>query len=292
LEFSRGLSKVAQWAAPVRILVFLGMLAVCWLPLAAPIALLLQDANTVTIITMSFLFVVFLVFVPVWGRSVHGERRIFRRYGLVLSWQNGRELLVGLALGLASVLAMFGVQAGLGWLEWRPLSQTLPSIVFEGGIVALGVGLAEELVFRGWILDELDRDYAPRTALWSNSLLFAALHFLKPIPEMIRTFPQFPGLVLLGLALVWAKRSTAVMTKPDQTKQNQFTQSGRLGLPIGLHAGLVWGYYIIQVGKLTQFTNQVPEWLTGIDGNPLAGAIGLLFLTILTFYFKVLSAED
>lgn len=293
MKFSRGLSKVAQWAAPVRILVFIGLLAVCWLPLAVPIALFIQDANTETIVTMSLLFVAFLLFVPVWGRSVHGERRIFRRYGLVWSGQNGQELLVGLALGLVSVLAVFGVQAGLGWLAWQPISQTFPRIVLEGGIVALGVGLAEELVFRGWILDELDRDYRPSIALWSDSLLFATLHFLKPIPEMIRTFPQFPGLVLLGLALVWAKRSTVSSPRENAvTKENHSFDRGRLGLPIGLHAGLVWGYYIVQVGELSQSTNQVSEWLTGIDGNPLAGAIGLLFLTILTLCFRVLSAED
>ncbi|PSB08099.1 CPBP family intramembrane metalloprotease [filamentous cyanobacterium CCP2] len=253
----------------------MGLLAVCWLPLALPIALLVQDANTETIITMSLLFVAFLVFVPVWGRSVHGENRIFRRYGLVLSWRNGRELLLGLGLGLSSLFLMFGLQAGLDWLTWQP-SSTLLGVILEGGIVALGVGLAEEVVFRGWILDELDRDYQPSTALWGNSLLFAALHFLKPLPEMIRTFPQFPGLVLLGLALVWAKRSTISLPWADAP-----LHQGRLGLPIGLHAGLVWGYYIIQVGELVQRTHPVPEWLTGIDGNPLAGAIGLLFLATL-----------
>ncbi|WP_416676416.1 CPBP family intramembrane glutamic endopeptidase [Egbenema bharatensis] len=274
--------RVARWAAPVRILVFLGLLGMCWLPLAAPIALLVPDDNTVTIITMSLLFVAFLVFVPIWGRSVHGEARPLRRYGLVGSKQNGLELLAGLVLGTVSLLAMFGVQAGLGWLEWRSAAPSLPGVILEGLLVSLGVGLAEELVFRGWILDELDRDYSPRTALWSNSLLFAALHFLKPIPEMIRTFPQFPGLVLLGLALVWARRSTVSAASASTHKTAQPPTAGRLGLPIGLHAGLVWGYYIMQVGELIQYTNRVPVWLTGIDGNPLAGAIGLLFLAGIT----------
>jgi uncharacterized protein len=267
---------MARWSAPARILVFLGMLGVGWLPLAVPIALWLPDENTVTILTMSLLFVTFLGFVPIWGRSVHGEARPFRRYGLEWSRRNGLELLAGLILGLISLLVVFGVQAGLGWLEWRSGAPSLPGVVLEGLLVSLGVGLAEELVFRGWILDELDRDYSPSTTLWSNSLLFAALHFLKPIPEMIRTFPQFPGLVLLGFALVWAKRSTISAVSTRRT--TPLPRSGRLGLPIGLHAGLVWGYYMIQVGELVQYTNPVPEWLTGIDGNPLAGAIGLLCL--------------
>jgi membrane protease YdiL (CAAX protease family) len=288
----RSLAKVARWVAPVRILVFLGILAVFWLPFAAPIALLVPDANTVTILTMSLLFVGFLLFVPIWGRSVHGESQMFRRYGLGFAWQNGRELLAGLLVGLISVLAVFAVQAGFGWLEWQT-NPMLVSIILEGGIVAFGVGLAEEVVFRGWILDELDRDYSPPVALWSNSLLFAALHFIKPFPEMIRTFPQFPGLVLLGLALVWAKRSTRSIIKANPGSnlvQSSTYRYGRLGLPIGLHAGLVWGYYIVQVGELAHSTQHVSEWLTGIDGNPLAGAIGLCFLTLITLYLKRLSA--
>jgi threonine/homoserine efflux transporter RhtA len=75
--------------------------------------------------------------------------------------------------------------------------------------------------------------------------------------------PQFAGLVLLGLALVWAKQS----------------RHGRLGLAIGLHAGLVWGNYIINAGQLVQYSGQVPAWVTGIDKNPLAGMMGLLFLS-------------
>ncbi|MEQ8960279.1 MAG: CPBP family intramembrane glutamate endopeptidase, partial [Coleofasciculus sp. C2-GNP5-27] len=78
------------------------------------------------------------------------------------------------------------------------------------------------------------------------------------------TLPGFPGLVLLGLTLVWAKRG-----------------QGRLGLPIGLHAGLVWGYYLINVGQLVQYSGQVSPWITGVDGNPIAGVMGLAFLMVL-----------
>jgi hypothetical protein len=107
------------------------------------------------------------------------------------------------------------------------------------------------------------------------------LHFIKPLPEVIRTFPQFPGLVLLGLALVWAKRSTR-----RQLRLTGVQHQGRLGLPIGLHAGLVWGYYMIHVGQLARYSGQVPQWLTGIDQNPLAGGAGLVFLMLLAAYMR------
>ena len=54
-----------------------------------------------------------------------------------------------------------------------------------------------------------------------------------------------------------------------------------LGLPIGLHAGLVWGYYIVDVADLVTPAGTVPEWVTGIHGNPLSGALGVTLLSVL-----------
>jgi uncharacterized protein len=257
------LLRLARWSAPIRLLAFLLLVVLAWLPIAVLLVRLIADANTETIATMSLLFVGFLIGIRQWGRRVHQDPRIFRTYGLVWTRQNGRELLVGLGLGLSSLFGLFLVQGWLNWVAWQPISIGLGRVILEGLLAGLGTGFAEELVFRGWMLDELERDYAPKTALWVSSLLFAVLHFLKPLTEVIRTFPQFPGLLLLGLALVWAKRST----------------QERLGLPIGLHAGLVWGYYIVQVGALATYTQTVPEWMTGIDQNPLAGLAGLVLLS-------------
>lgn len=131
--------------------------------------------------------------------------------------------------------------------------------------MAFGVGLAEELLFRGWLVDELQWDYGPNVSLWLSSTLYALLHFVKPFAEIWRTSPSFPGLLLLGLMLGWTR----------------IARKGRLGFPIGLHAGLVWGYYVINVGDLVLYTSQVPVWVTGIDRNPLAGSMGLLFLGLI-----------
>jgi hypothetical protein len=260
---------VALYPAPMRLGFFILVLLLFWLPLAAPIYLFLaSDPNLVTILTMGFLFVEFLFLIEFWGKKVHREARILSRYGLVRTRRNGIDLLNGLSVGLVLVLSLFILLQILGWSEWQKPSEALFSIVFQGLLSALGVGFAEELVFRGWLLDELERDYNLKVSIWADALIFALLHFLKPLGEVIRTFPQFPGLVLLGLNLVWAKRAS----------QN------RLGLSIGLHAGLVWGYYIVRVGGLVEDGNKVSPWITGVDGNPLAGLIGLLFLLLLAFW--------
>lgn len=79
--------------------------------------------------------------------------------------QNGRELTIGSGIGIAAILCLFVVEGWLGWLLWQKPNIVLPRLILEGFVVALGYGLAEELLFRGWLLDELQRDYTPRVAL-------------------------------------------------------------------------------------------------------------------------------
>ena len=247
------------------------ILLLLWLPGAAPIYLLLaHDPNLVTILTMGLLFGEFLLLLGWWGKNVYRRSHLLRQYGLERSRQNGLDLLKGLSIGLLFTFSLFVLEGLLGWIEFQTPQAVLPRVILEGFVSALGIGFAEELVFRGWVLDELQRDYTLKASLWADAIIFAVLHFLKPLSEVVRTLPTFPALVLLGLTQVWAKRSSG----------------GRLGLPIGIHAGLVWGYYILNVGQLVQYSNKVSPWITGVDRNPIAGVMGLLFLGVLAFWMR------
>ncbi len=264
------ISWLAQYKAPLRIIGFLVCLAIVWLPVAAPIYLLVRDANLVTILTMGLLAIEFFIFLPHWGKQVHQQPRIYKHVGLEFSNKNGIELLRGLAIGLISIELLFIVQGLFGWLEWRQPNSGVLRFIIEAIPTAIGTGLAEELFFRGFLYDELERDYKPSVVLWAVAIIFPVSHFIKPIPEIIRTSPQFLGLLLLALVCIWAKRSC----------------NGRLGLSIGIHAGLIWGWYVINVGKLVQYTGAVPVWVTGVNDNPLAGVIGLSFLFVLALRMR------
>lgn len=250
------------------------MLLLMWLPLKIPIdwAIItiygVNDAarNLASILTLIVLYLEFIVLVKFWGRSVYREP-LFKVYGLRQPRQNARNVLQGLAIGLWSLMLMFILQGVLGWVQWQIPSSTFLRIALEGGVMAIAVGFAEELLFRGWLLNELDRDYSPRISLAVSSLIFALVHGLRP---------QFFALVILGLILVWAKRATR----------------GRLGLSIGVHAGLVWGYYLVNVGQLVTFTHRVPAWVTGIDRNPLAGIMGVLALSTIAFFMRSTALQN
>ncbi|PIG93458.1 type II CAAX endopeptidase family protein [Gloeocapsopsis sp. IPPAS B-1203] len=263
------ISSIARYPVPVRIGVFVLVLLLIWLPFAVPIYLTRLDPNTISILTMLLLYGEFIFLLQWWGKRVYHQPQILQHYGLVRTQHNWLDLLRGLIIGVVLVFSLFLVEGWLGWLVWLPSTGFLPRIVLEGSIVAIAVGFAEELLFRGWLLDELLRDYRFQRASWINATLFALLHFIKPLPDILRTLPQFPALVVLGLTLVWARM-----------------RKNRLGLPIGLHAGLIWGYYIINVGQLTQYSGQVPDWITGVERNPLAGVMGLLFLGVLALWVR------
>jgi len=279
---NRLLTWAKQQGGWLRIGLFLLLLALVWLPFGALVYLpgaWLNGSGVAEISVLALLYVGFLVGLPYWGRRVHGWQTPFKRCGLIFEAQTGRDLLLAFVIGVLGVFGLFGIETLLGWAVPSSPSPRLVRFIFEGLLMALAVGFAEELLFRGWVLAELERDYAAANALIMNALFFAATHFIKPWSEIVRTFPQFLGLVGLGLALVWARRSPT--GSRAGSKDGAGDRASRLGYPIGLHAGLIWGYYIVNVGGLSEYTGRAPEWITGIDRNPLAGLMGLILLGLI-----------
>lgn len=259
------LAELAQCSAPIRLGSFIIALLLIWLPFAIPIYLLVKDPNSQSIITLVILYIQFMILVKVFGKFIYQQPSIFHDYGLQFSRLNFVDIVQGLSLGFFNVLLVFIIQGLFGLLVWQKPQLLLVKLIGESLLVGLGIGFAEELFFRGWFLEELRKDYTFDLALWVSAIFFALTHFIKPIDVMIASLPQFPALMLLGLSLVWAKN----------------WKRGRLGFSMGLHGGLVGGYYIINVGNLVKYSGVVPNWVTGVNNNPLQGIMGLVFMLAL-----------
>lgn len=279
------LNYIKNYPAPTRMFLFLLGLMLLWLPglvLIYGIMATTQNIadpgpkNLLSILTMGLLAIEFILFLPLWGRKVYQHPNLLDRCGLVFTRENGLLLIKGLGIGLCITFSLFATQGLFGWLTWKSPTLSIFQLVFEGSLTALGVGLAEELFFRGWMLEELERDYPPKASLVLNAGLFALLHFLKPIPAMLESLPQFPGLCLLATVLIIAKR----------------LHRNLLGMSIGLHAGMVWAYYIINVGQMVTYSGRVSDWVTGINGNPISGFLGLVFLGVLAIILLKFSGKN
>lgn len=271
--------RIRQLNPLLRILLFLGILALIWLPVALPFYWL-ADSGRLDLggaIATGLLYVLFLGFWPWWSQNVYQLRQPWQKIGIIAHPSMLRDWLQGLGIGIGSVGLLTAIQVAAGWALFRWPEHWL-GLVLEGVLVGILVGLAEEILFRGWLLFELEQGFSDSLARWINALLFAAVHFIKPLPAILATLPQFLGLLLLGLLLVWGRH----LPSPLRPR----TLSTSLGWPVGLHSGLVGGYYLVSVGSLLESTQTVPAWVTGIQQNPLAGLLGLIMLGTLLLIFR------
>jgi uncharacterized protein len=254
-------AQLAKQPAPLRITAFAVILLLIWMPFALPLQLFVPDKNLVSLLTMPWLYLLFLGLLLVWGRWVHDRPNLLKDYGMRQPRRWIYDWLGGLGMGYGIVLLIFELQGAIGWTRWVQPSLPVTVLLGQGFIVAALFGWAEELLFRGWLLDEIQRDYSPNLALGISSIIYALLHCLRIAPASV----QLIALTFLGLSLGLAKRIAR----------------GRLGLSTGLHSGLVWCYYVLNVGQFFQYTHRVPDWVTGLEHNPLAGLLGIITMAIL-----------
>lgn len=189
-----------------------------------------------------------------WGRWVHGQQHPYRALGLGWNRAFRRELRFGIVIATLGGFAPLIAEAAMGWLVWQPVSlATLMLAVANAIATAVAIGLAEELLFRGWLLEELRMDYSKWFSAALTTAIFTSVH---------QWGPQLVGLVIVGVILVRAKYRTG----------------DRLGLSIGLHIGWVLAISVVNIADWVSYTSKVPAWITGIGGNPLAGLVGWITL--------------
>lgn len=195
-------------------------------------------------------------------RQAWGSTTPWQTLGLAVAPASGvrafmRGLLKAALLltGVGVVLMVSGQARWLGELGSGPLLNALALL--------LGVGFAEELLFRGWLWGELERLAGRPRAIGLQAAIFALVHPWYRLPGL-EAIGLLIGLVLLGLVLALQRRA----------------DGGALWGAVGLHGGLVGGWFALQVGLL-QISPGAPAWLIGPGGpspNPIGGLLGWLGL--------------
>lgn len=231
----------------------LGLIAPSWRP------------DQLDLAGLAIALVLLLLSLPWRIRRAWGQSHPWQALGLAVTPQAGlralvRGLLKALLLlgGVAAVLLLAGQARWLGDLG---LAQALNALA-----LLLGVGFAEELLFRGWLWGELERLVGARRAIGLQAALFALVHPWYRLPGL-EAIALLIGLVLLGLALALQRRADA----------------GALWGAVGLHGGLVGGWFALQAGLL-EISPAAPGWLIGPGGaspNPIGGLLGWLGLGLL-----------
>ncbi|MDJ1176251.1 CPBP family intramembrane glutamic endopeptidase [Roseofilum capinflatum] len=249
-------------------LAFFVLWVVLWLPIAIPVARRLQWHPPHPLTPqqkLSLLMPLYLLVPLLLGAVVWIEKRPLSDYGLSLDRPIFLSLMAGLALSLLTLFIAYGVQVAWGNLTWKPeeVNSSFPQIL--GSILGLSLWISaiEESVFRGFLLTQLQGDMGQLWAAILSSLIFALSHLIWDVKGSLI---QLPGLALMGLILVLAR----------------WVDGGSLGLAWGLHGGWIWGLISLDTTQILRPKSDRPwpEWVTGIDGQPLSGLVGILILAM------------
>jgi len=79
-------------------------------------------------------------------------------------------------------------------------------ITLNSLIIVLFVGITEEMVFRGWLLNATAKDMPQWVAILINAALFLAIHFPRWIQEgiFINTFASFNFIGIVALSIIFS----------------------------------------------------------------------------------------
>lgn len=170
-----------------------------------------------------------------------------------------RELLHGAAaaiLYLALLYLAWTVTDNVRWRvrhdAWR-LAQRLAG----APLTAVMAALAEELLFRAVLLNDLLTSFDARVAVPIGVAVFAGAHYVRSV----KRYWTFAGHLALGTLFCVA-----------------FVCTHALWLSIGLHAGGILA--LMGVRPLVRYTG--PAWLVGASIFPYAGVVGVVALVLIT----------
>jgi uncharacterized protein len=232
--------------------------------MARPLALIAPGLrpDRVDLVGAALALLLLLLSLPWRLRRVWGVATPWRSLGVVAP---APALLQALVRGVLEALAMLALVAlGLmatGQAQWRGAIEI--GTVLNALALLVGVGFAEELLFRGWLWGELQLGMGQRRALWLQAAVFSLVHPWMSVPGL-GALGLLGGVFLLGVVLALQRRS----------------DGGLLWGAVGLHGGLVGGWFVLQSGLL-ELSPQATAWLAGPGGarpNPIGGLLGILAL--------------
>lgn len=198
-------------------------------------------------------------------RRAWGESSPWWRLGVMAPPRHAlRALLGGWGKAVALLAPLSLVLLWSGVARWQP-NLSLGE-VSNALALGLGVGFAEELLFRGWLWGELALHLGRSRGAVAQAVIFSLVHARTDL-GMAGLVGLLVGLFVLGLDLALQRRA----------------DGGLLWGAVGLHGGLVGSWFALLQGALV-LSPQSPLWLVGPGGaspNPVGGLLGWLGLAML-----------
>ncbi len=202
------------------------------------------------------------------------DRRSFLSLGLKWNAKAVRDLLFGFLLTGFMMGLIYLVDWVLGWLRFEGYAwETGNGTGFIRGVflmlaIFIGVGWNEELISRGYWLQNIAEGLNLFWGVILSSIFFAMAHLLNPNVSGMAIL----GLVLAGMFLAYG-----------------YLRTRQLWLPIGLHVGwnffegVVFGFQVSGLSEMPRLIFQTvngPELITGGAFGPEAGLVMMPVLAL------------
>ncbi len=247
--------------------------------LATPLFFTGIEKENVSLIGTIFTFLLFVISIPKWFEIRWGLNKAWLLLGVKKINKKDNRIAYFIRGLLYSTILLSLILIPIISNEWGNwLGRLKPDILLNSILLTIGIGFAEELIFRGWLFEELKNQYGLKKSLIFQALVFSITHigFDMPFWQMISILF---GLFLLGILLSFIR---------IQDNNSLFGCAG-------LHGGLV-GIWFLTNNGLIEISKDAPTWLIGpgsINTNPLGGGYGIfLLLVILTYIYFVLNYKN
>lgn len=259
----------AGWRLLIQSLLALGLLLAVSLPIA--IVLTFSGAAGLELLQSSLLLNTLTSLLgivgSVWLARRFLDRRSFTSLGLAVNSTAAKDLAAGIGITALMMGGILALELLAGWTRfegwaWQslPVRQVLLDLLVALGVF-IAVGFQEEILSRGYHLQNIRDGMNLPWGIILSSVIFAVLHFSNPNSVWYSTLI---GLFAAGLFLAFG-----------------WLRSRGLWLPIGLHIGWnlfegpVFGFPVsgLATTRLLVHTVTGPAWWTGGAFGPEAGLI-------------------
>ena len=233
--------------------------------------------DNLSIIGTVITFILFLILLPNWGRIRWKTNNCWVSIGLNLK-DKLRALKIFFNGFIFSFFLLLVFCLFIFLLGWVDSFDKIKAIELLNAILLIfSIVLAEEIIFRGWLMQEMVLLFGSRKGIIFQSAIFSLAHYRSDI-GLLALFPFLAGLFLFGLVLTFRRA----------------LDKGSLWGCIGLHGGFVGIWYLFDSGMVV-FSIDTPFYLLGPSKsmvNPIGSVVGIIILLITIFFQRRLFASS
>jgi CAAX protease family protein len=270
----------AGWRLLIQSIFLLVLLSAITIPVVIAASLVGYDVNTLPPLSwIDLIPMVIAITVSVWIARRLLDRRSFVSLGFRPDRRALLDVLVGFLITGVVMAMIFAIEAGVGWLRfdgwaWETASASQVARATVSGLLGfMFVGCYEELLFRGYHLQNIRDGMGLGWGLLLSSVIFAVSHLTNP---NVTWYSTLLGLIAAGYFLAYG-----------------WVRTRQLWLSIGVHVGWnffeghIFGFPVSGI-KVAGLIRHTPTGPTAITGGPFGPEAGLIILPAMAIGFGLI----